>query len=290
VTICLVADKLVLKNRCHASIWCVESTMEKDAIAIKDELESYEGYIAYFDILGYQSFLDAHNTPEQATKDVLRAILNVEKDVPQQLAEFLDRPVPNEVKKMQWHIFSDTIMITAPFEDESSEEDRFRNLIVLLAVSSQLMRYMFDFGLPLRGAITQGSYVLAKTCFAGLPIINAYRICSTLDASVCVVEEGIIHQVQDSKIDETNSLVEENHITRYLVPLNNGKEKLYSVLIPSIRQHSSRPTWGNIDVKQLVAESFMKHGKLIGTAAISKLTNTELFLRFVKMKLGKSFQ
>jgi hypothetical protein len=263
------------------------------------ELEEYEGFIALFDILGYQNFLSAHNSPAQATRDVLRVLLNSKNEVPKHAKKLVDPTVPyKEIERFHWRVFSDTILIALPSEPNQatagSETATMKNqvfdLIHISIIAGYLQRYMFDLGLPVRGAITQGTFLLADTCFAGIPIVDAHILASQLDFAGCVIHRDIRNKFKDETIGTSFCILENGFVRSYLAPLTTGKEEMLPVVFPSISAFNPDTSWHDEDIKQLVANAFWKHGKTISTSVLSKIANTEMLLRFMKMKMGQHFK
>ena len=242
-------------------------------------LEKHSGFVAFFDILGYQSFLQAKNSPEDAVKRVLSAIVNAKQEVPKHAIEKfkLDE---SDLADVRWLVFSDTILIAVTVKDGEDDDMKQFKFILLIALCGVLQRYMFDFGLPVRGAITEGDFFLTskEACFAGLPIIAAYELCSKLDLAACVIETEVARKY--IKHDWETPI-------NYRIPLKGGGEADYYTVTPIM--HHPDGSWKGKDIRQLVAESFWDHGKQISRPAQIKLENTELLFRRFKLLFKDRF-
>jgi len=245
------------------------------------KLTKHEGFIALFDILGYVSFLEAHATPEQRTYTALNAILEAKFEVPARITQQLGDYIDSELKEIKWVVFSDTILIAAPY-DSQSVEDKDRKFLLMTVIGAHLQRYMFDSGLPLRGAITEGEFVLAETCFAGQPIVKAHRLSTALDLATCVIDDDIISRQPRMK--------KSHLIHRYRTPLKESKEADQYILFPLCYTPPTGPGWHDTDIKQLVTEAFWKYGKQIGLRELPKLAHTELLFHFIRSKMGQDFR
>lgn len=148
-----------------------------------------EGIIGFFDILGYQSFLQ-NNSAEYAAKEVFSTLTNLDKKIPELLSESFQTEkgkIPRWVSSIEWLIFSDTILLTSSLNDEGRNE--IPAWMGFIMASLMLNSHMFKFGLPLRGAITIGKYFVQMGCFAGEPIIEAYKLTQDIDLAACIITE-----------------------------------------------------------------------------------------------------
>jgi hypothetical protein len=67
-----------------------------------------------------------------------------------------------------------------------------------------------------------------------------------------------------------------------LTPVKVQTQTNYTVVSPAILNNPDN-TWYDRDLRELVVESFWKHGKQLRQQDLIKVTNTELLLRYVKM-------
>jgi hypothetical protein len=240
-------------------------------------LKSTEGIVGFFDILGYSNFLE-NNDPELAANTVLTTLTKLPQTTSKQAAELSKGPAKEFIpiiKQIQWLIFSDTILAVLPVSTDEADQVRFKKWTSFIAASVILYRTMIDNGLPLRGSITHGHFVIHKTCFAGRSIIEAYKITHALNIS-CVV---LSHPAQKTLFAVGKKETEGLHhlVYRYLVPLKDGTGEPFLTCAPTL---CNNPYRVKTDLRQLVAEAFWGNRKDVAPSVIQKVTNTEMFSRF----------
>ena len=127
------------------------------------------GIVAFLDILGYENLL-TRNPLNAAARLVIDRIEDLEPKTMEQFApilEELQRIAPEEVRdefsraleRVDWTIFSDTVVLTAAYEEGAESESNWVLWYAFLAVSSILYSGMLQEGLPLRGAISFGDFL-----------------------------------------------------------------------------------------------------------------------------------
>jgi hypothetical protein len=254
------------------------------------------GIIGFFDILGYQSFLD--NNAEGDTKAVevvLESLLAMPKQCSDHFEETfgkveknfgngneLVKRISNEIQSL---IFSDTILLTCPYGAEENDETKLVRWLIFNYRAATLQRKMFDSGLPVRGAISHGDYILAESCFAGRSIIEAYRVCNQLDVAAVVLTESAKNEIakrnKTCNPGEKLADVFSNIIVEYLMPMKGLiTERLYTINFAFLEAPPFLSLEG--DERKLVSDCFWKHNKDIPPGIYDKLNNTEMLLRFLK--------
>lgn len=121
--------------------------MDAGAQEKMEEAKTTNGLIGFFDILGYQSFLE-NNDAETAASEVLDTINNIDTRVSSGLMASVKEngeDLKAAVDSIQWLVFSDTILMAMEWD----EADTYR-WAVFSAAAIELCRQMFDFGLPRR--------------------------------------------------------------------------------------------------------------------------------------------
>jgi len=140
-------------------------------------------------------------------------------------------------------------------------------------------------GLPMRGAIEYGQYVLETKqgthILAGKPIVKAYQAATELDLSACRVSDsvGILPPGLENLL-----------YLKYPTPLKTGEELPLVLLIPfnfSLKDNNMLLR-GISDLKQFVVKSFSDHNKMMNKSVQNKIVNTEFFLRYCKAHLSSS--
>lgn len=249
------------------------------------DVKPKDGLIGYFDILGYTKFLE--NNPAEKAAWCVNTLLNIERETTDfnvRLWAKLSEPAATEqdfltiAKEIQWAVFSDTILLTLEMPMQSKAA-QFTLLTFFICQCSLLFERMFTAGLPLRGIIDRGQYIGDKTCFAGTPIIDAYKLTNRLHFAGCVItekatrlaEEAIIHTGIDSH----------TLFAPYSVPTNEGEHLDANVL----NVHCVRKLIGETlfkDISDYVREAFEAHGKSVDGAVPGKIENTEKYFRFLE--------
>lgn len=258
--------------------------------------KSQSGIIGFFDILGYQSFLENNeDVAGEATEKVLNFIVNLEKNIPEHILRNISRnykAVKRLLNEIKFLVFSDTILLTTTYARNEGNDGKTDKWILFLVASLKLNRWMFEYGLPLRGVITTGSFRVKEHCFAGKPIIEACKLCHDLDLAACVMTKNAYQEVTNlinsSNREKIKKLLNDS-IVEYLIPKKGGKEeKLPTLNFLALRGLKPRSNRGDVkpkdnkrDVRQIVLDKFCKHNKDIPQEALSKVANTEQYLRYI---------
>lgn len=250
------------------------------------EVSEKEGIVVYLDILGYQSFLE-NNESASATREVLRVLNGIGKIAETSfLKEYFDNDPEFYNKKispyLRWLVFSDTILLTASIPKDAKAAKKATLWLAVLEHTAEVSRRLFDFGLPVRGAITYGKFMVDRACFAGRPIVEAHQVSSKIDLAACVFSDASKQELErvDSEVDFNGQLSQRVAIP-YLVPFKDGTARKFLTINPfGASDRCGIPS----DISQAVATCFWKHDKDLSPCAYPKMKNTELFLRFLKMK------
>ena len=114
------------------------------------------GYIALLDVLGFSELISR----ESRNDDLQRYF------------DAIDVATSSDGQPVEFVLFSDTIVISAPDDSEHS-------LLAVLRAASFAMHYLLAAGLPVRGAISHGGYLRSQSekgvLIAGAAFVEAYR-------------------------------------------------------------------------------------------------------------------
>ena len=114
------------------------------------------GYIALLDILGFSELIARETRNEELER----------------YFDVFEGATQKGVDSVEYVLFSDTIVINTPSNSDNS-------LLELIRACSYGMHYLLRAGLPVRGAISHGSYLRSTTpkgvLIAGSAFIEAYR-------------------------------------------------------------------------------------------------------------------
>ena len=269
------------------------------------QIQPATGFVGYFDILGYTQIM-LNNNIHKTAQFVSDTLINI----PQDMIDSLRLPYqdirPLEVApesserdewsqildRVSWIIFSDSILISLPFDPSLPEPGLVRHYLAFSTVCASLMNRCFTAGFPLRGAISVGEFFIEDRCFAGRPIINAYYATQQLEFAGCVLDEEANSLISEwrkhlvkkgerillDKLDQTTIL--------YMVPLKeNLDERLRTINWVMLDTPGFSPIAG--DIREVTTRSFLMHNKIAVPAVQGKINNTEMFIRHVLTNLRR---
>lgn len=266
--------------------------------AIKDpRIET--GFIGFFDILGYRSFLEPGITEQTlAVVDFLNRLPNkIEEKLKKHFglensataANPLFEQIIRQLARVNPLVVSDSVLLRYAYDEDHEAEKPWQATTFLLAANI-LQRVMFDEGLPLRGAIAFGEFVFVENVFAGKPIIDAHTLGQSLDLAATTIHATAEEEFNkliglDTRTDEFLQEGRDGKISwlvRFATPVKGaGTPQLLCLNLawPDFSESLDRR-----DLREYVHEQFLAHNKQIGRNAISKLENTERFLHFLKSR------
>jgi hypothetical protein len=141
-------------------------------------MERHKGFVGLFDVLGFESLIRRESHFDQLER--------YESCVTRLSAEIDD-------KRVQYVLFSDSIVLTTPGDDTES-------LRAICRASSQLFYLLLSNGFPVRGAISLGSYSRSETSsgtfVAGRAIIDAYHFEKIQDWIGIILSTTVLHQYE----------------------------------------------------------------------------------------------
>ena len=78
-----------------------------------------------------------------------------------------------EAKKL---MFSDTFILYQDFDSQEDSIKKLQRAFAFMIYSSYFMRFAFEAGIPLRGALSFGEYYIDEKyiCFLGKPVLEAH--------------------------------------------------------------------------------------------------------------------
>src|SRR5581483_9865306 len=156
---------------------------------------------------------------------------------------------------LKHYLISDSVLVTL---DTSHCKD-YESLIYWLVFAVQcsvLWDTLFAEGLPLRGVITHGSFIVHETCWAGQPIIAAYKLAESLNLAGCVLtkEAKVWIELAMLNVKTQNDVM----YFSYSIPLNTGdylKGDIFNVSLHKM------PRELEADIRQNVHRAFWAHRK-----------------------------
>lgn len=267
------------------------------------EIKPATGFVGYFDILGYTQIM-LNNNIHKTAQFVSDTLMNIPRDMIASLRSPHLAVRPLEVApessergdwsqildKVSWIIFSDSILISLPFDPALPEQDLVQHYLAFSIVCASMMNRCFTAGFPLRGAIAVGEFFIEDRCFAGRPIINAYYATQQLEFAGCVLDEGANSLISEwrkhlvekgarnllDKLDQTTIL--------YLVPLKEKVDERHRTINwVTLDTPGFSPIAG--DIRELTTRAFLMHNKIAVPSVQGKINNTEMFIRHVLTNL-----
>jgi len=261
------------------------------------------GLVAFFDILGYKQIMlnnDIHKTAQLVSDTLINIPGNIIKNIkPAENMPENEKFETNQsiidswqktLSKINWLIFSDSILISLPFEPQAPLLLMLQHYAAFATVCATLLNETFSAGLPLRGAISVGEFFIEEKCFAGKPIISAYRTAQELEFSGCILAEdanNFISQLRKEVIikgyENMLTMLDQTTIL-YLVPKKDAPSKRNRTINWVALELEDFPKIeGNI--RDFVTTAFLMHNKIALPMVQAKIINTEMFVRHVLTNL-----
>ncbi|MGI6251190.1 MAG: hypothetical protein ACOYKD_07530 [Anaerolineaceae bacterium] len=258
------------------------------------EIKPETGFLGFFDILGYSQII-LNNNIRKTAKFVSDTLINLPQDITRDLSPNQkpnsQEPAEKEcwrsmLEKVKWIIFSDSILISMPFDAGLNHQEQLKHYEVFVTVCTSLLNRSFLAGFPLRGSISVGEFFIEDRCFAGKPIISAYRVAQELEFSGGVLDEeanAFISQLRKELVRSGDSrqlsMLDETTIL-YYVPLKEGRiERRRTINWVSFRTPGIQPIAENI--RDVTMQAFLMHNKIAIPEVHGKIINTEMFIRHV---------
>lgn len=238
-----------------------------------------KGLIGFFDILGYQNFLENNSATESAL-DVLKIIT----DLPQKIKQIngniaITSPrVKGFDDRLKHLVFSDTIVFTLDYPDDVDDKWIDGARIFMEVCSATLTAEMFKNGLPVRGVIHEGDFITKDMCFAGKGIVEAYQLCEALNFSGLVYSPSLSNKILNT---EEGKEFNNDYLTTftYLTPKKDGSE------IKLLNSNWVYLLGGNEflecqkDIEGFVLKTFWAHNKDCSNSVDIKVKNTVKVIR-----------
>lgn len=251
------------------------------------------GLICFFDILGYQSFLENNSASETASDTALKVLDIITTTVPE-VKDRLSSMFINLPDDLQHHkqifdeirplIFSDTILLSVQYPKTETLQNA--SVAHFSALAQIIFVKMFLAGLPMRGVILDGDFIIKDYCFAGTSIVKAYKLCQQLDFAGLVFQpEGALSPTKaiPLKLSEPNCI-------SYLCPLKNRLEKKLTLLNWLYYLNPTEYKNMQADVEGFVHRSFWAHNKDCALETDEKLANTIKICRRLAIALEQASQ
>lgn len=239
----------------------------------KEGIMANSGFVGFFDILGYQNIIE-----NNAIEETSRLISNVLVKIPVQVKETImgfcnhDKEMRIDLDSISVRVISDSIILAVKVNEQDSSS-AFCSSNAFIWFSQTLGELMFKSGLPIRGVVDFGDFFLLDHCFAGIPLVNSYRLCGKLEIAGAVLTNLARKKMSHYLEDQLHYFGDD-----FLVPLKDNQNEKHFVL----------DTWlinelDKTDVRQLVFEAFHAHNKDVPSSVLQKIQNTEMVIRHMHM-------
>lgn len=223
-------------------------------------------FVAFLDILGFKELVERN--PQSKLDSIYSSILEVIDDVHSRNKNIRETILP----KLNLEIvnISDSIVLT-------TSDDSFESFFVLVHAVRKMLTTFLRKGVPLRGAITNGTVSTIKrenqTNVYGKAITDAFRMEGMIQLSGCLVSESCLELIKSK--DESrliNSIFSKNLLIEYEVPKKTGvikKEILVNWVIKAFSE-------------EIIRKYFSMHNKNVNDWSVeAKIVNTIKFVHYV---------
>jgi hypothetical protein len=273
------------------------------------------GFVGFFDILGYKSFLETGIT------EVTLRVIEILSRLPDKVDEavkihfglqngMLEKARENgvsapfeqmlrELSRIVPLVVSDSILLRCSY-DENHGTEKAAQAATFVVYANVLQRLMFEEGLPLRGAIAFGDFVFVDHVFAGKPIIDAHTLGQSLDLAACAIHETAEKEFNaliaaapgqwDGFLNEGQQLVQyQTPVKKVKTSEVKAQEKLLLLNLawPTLKGYT--PLKDRKEPRKYVEEQFSAHSKQLGPEVALKVENTEKFLRLLFERFPQLF-
>ena len=242
----------------------------------------HKGLVAYFDILGFTS-IAANEDIVMAARLVEDALLTI----PSEIRKEVDRKHGGgNLHRVDMHsmIFADSILLWRSLPD--AEVCHPYHWIFFLSVCSWFIRWMFERGLPLRGAVSYGEYFIKDRCFVGKPITDCHDMAAKTEWAGCTIVPSAATELQ--KFEPEWKTILETVCVLYRVPFKKERpprRKNVQSLVLKWRHYDVLRSSGPMpDIGETVQRAFRDHGKKVcetDESVVRKIRNTVKYLEFV---------
>lgn len=236
-----------------------------------------KGIVAFVDILGYSSLMENSDIGENTEKilNLINSLPKTQKELELKSFNTTGKGVTNRIESIEILIISDSILFTMPYTEEDKNDSYSIDWAIALMYLSSLYKTFMDNGLPLRGAVSCGEFMTVENCFAGKPIILAYKEGQKLNCAGIVLDEnalkGILKCVHNIK--SQNNLFAVNPL-KHTNKLGEVEEDYFVTLF---LHHSIEERVRLSNERELtiyLTSAFTAHNKKLNEEGKQKLNNT----------------
>jgi hypothetical protein len=242
------------------------------------------GIVLYCDILGYRTFLAENESITPAVEDVIRLLESASVESRAKTIETISslKEFAFLSEERQSRVFADTIILTMPLRKEEDQTRHAVRWVYLLTEAMVLHHHMFRRGLPVRCAVTVGTYYLTETCFAGKCIAEAHDEVNDIQLSaVSITPKAFTAFLEAAKMGEDAPLYGwlQRIVRSYPTPCRSGVGDKRLLHIPS--DVLGIPLEEEGCAMAAILRAFSQHRKCLDVDAERKARNTFDYMRFL---------
>lgn len=168
--------------------------------------------------------------------------------------------------------------------------DFLRRWFVVILHAQILSKYMFEQGLPLRGCITNGPFILEGNVFAGMTIPDAHRFAEQLSFSGTVIVRNLFDKLRSAAEpflgtrDPAVTILIKKNIVLCGVEIDGKTRELPTLNFLAVKGLSRQPSAWDGNWEEIVRRSFTKHNKSLGPGELLKLEKTAKYFAFLERR------
>lgn len=255
-------------------------------------IQTSETLIGTFDVLGARSMFEATdaNRAESVVALIVRAMSDSIDGTIQKLQNLYKEVQPDGgrlkylIERTSSYFYADTIVFICDISEFDPIMMRFA-CEYFQYVAIEITRRMFAFGLPVRGCLSYGTTAsykdYNKIVVSGKAYTENIKTSDSLGFSGTVLTEELCKVIQES--DNAIKIPPLQYRLRLPCAVKIGKDKAY------ITNDMWCLDWiddtdflkEQHDIRQLIFDSFTKHGKKVSDSVIGKIDNTETIIRML---------
>lgn len=250
------------------------------------------GFIGFSDILGYSRLIEKNDVGDQLIL-TLKLISEIPEIVRTRLTNTIQKKIGfeeensalNSLSKIKNLVVSDSILT---FLDLDSDDTKTlaSHWTVFMIYMQALYELFFDEGLPLRGAISAGEFIVVKNSFAGKPIIDSYRMANNMNQAGIILDiENILFCINKNlKSTRVNSevILTDTLVCDKIEYVKKNGVKSSGIFLKCFTNKNIISTYSKNDFEKLViyiTKSFCAFNKDLDDSADIKLINTISFYK-----------
>lgn len=250
------------------------------------------GFVAVLDIMGFSSYIENHAEDMQMLEAQLEVAecmrwakeLAYCREYRQTKGDSFSKAFFKAKDSIQTFQFSDTLIFVLP----DVKQNALISLLAFTMFVAVAVKACFDKGFPVSGAIEYGdcSYNFRENFLLGAAFVKAHEAGGRLSFSGVVVSPSVV-DAQKKSLESFSKRMgaspklsipyELYRIVKISIPKMDGSFYEGYCLDWMLDVESKR--FKNSDLRQLIVDKFLAHGKTLTERVVKKIENTELVIR-----------